>query len=134
MDANNSGSDKSLNLYIMRGAAGSGKSTLAKQLVGSSGIIFSTDEFFINKETKAYEFDHTKLTEAHTWNQERAFDAMCNRLTPIIIDNTNLCGWEARPYTEFGINCGYNVEIREPDTPWKKNAEELVKKIRIPYQ
>jgi len=124
MNANN---DQILTLYIMRGPAGSGKSTLAKQLVGP-GIIFSTDEYFINKETNKYEFDPTKLGDAHNWNQERAFDAMCNRINPIVIDNTNLCAWEARPYVEFGINCGYNVEIKEPDTPWKKNVEELVKK------
>jgi hypothetical protein len=36
--------------------------------------------------------------------------------------------WEARGYVEAALKYGYEVEIREPDTPWRRNAEELAKR------
>lgn len=50
-------------LIIMRGISGSGKSTLAKELAGKNGLIFSTDEFFMNN--GEYVFDVAKLHWAH---------------------------------------------------------------------
>ncbi len=58
----------------------------------------------------------------------RAFVAMAANLSPIVIDNNNLQVWEARPYILKAKEHNYKVEIREPQTPWKKNAEELAKK------
>ncbi|KAJ3065819.1 NEDD4-binding protein 2 [Podochytrium sp. JEL0797] len=45
----------------------------------------------------------------------------------IIIDNTNLQRWEAKPYVECAVRCGYRVEVREPTTEWwiNKDANEL---------
>ena len=36
-------------LILMRGVPGSGKSTKAKLLAGNKGVVYSTDDFFINK-------------------------------------------------------------------------------------
>lgn len=102
-------------LIIMRGVSGSGKSTLAQSLK-DGGEVFSTDEFFYNKDK--YDFDPTQLGNAHQWNQMRAFHAMQQGVTPVIIDNTNVRAWEARPYVEEGIKNGYQVEIVEPTSPW----------------
>ena len=41
-----------------------------------------------------YEFDAARIGEAHQWNQERAFKAIAQGRSPIVIDNTNLEAWE----------------------------------------
>jgi predicted kinase len=113
-------------LIICRGISGSGKSTLAKQLAGKTGIVLSTDEYFIDK--GQYNFNPQKLSEAHTWNFERALKALDDGISPIVIDNTNIQAWEAQRYVKAAIENGYRVEIKEPDTDWKFNAEELAKR------
>jgi len=113
-------------LYILRGVSGSGKSTLSHKLIGNDGVILSTDEFFTT--SQGYKFDSKMLSEAHKWNEERAFVAMEAQISPIIIDNTNLQAWEPRPYVIRGLEKGYKVQILEPDTPWKKDPVELAKR------
>jgi adenylate kinase family enzyme len=44
----------------MRGLPGSGKSTLAKVLAGEHGLVYSTDDFFI--QNGEYKFDSKMLT------------------------------------------------------------------------
>ncbi len=114
-------------LIIMRGISGSGKSTLAQQLKGVSGVVFSTDEFFHDQEGK-YNFDATKLGVNHSKNRKRTEEAMKQSISPIVIDNTNTRYEEAKPYVLLAQKYGYKVEVREPDTPWKFNAEELAKR------
>jgi len=104
---------------------GSGKSTLSKQL-GQGGIILGTDDFFmINGK---YQFNHEMLTDAHLWNQGRTERAMQKGITPIVVDNTNVEAWEMKPYVIMAQKHGYNIEIKEPNTPWKFDAEELAKR------
>lgn len=117
--------DKQKTLYLMRGAPGSGKSTLAKQL-GGGGLILSTDDFFVIE--GQYLFNATMLGQAHNWNLQRATEAMAKGITPIVIDNTNTRAREMRPYAEAAIKYGYKIEIKEPETPWKLDIDELVKR------
>ncbi len=117
-------------LYIMRGVTGSGKSTKGNELVGETGAIFSTDDYFVNKATGAYEFAFVKLTEAHLWNQNRAMMAMIQGVSPVVVDNTNTQAWEAKPYVQAGVLLGYEVVIVEPSTPWAFDALQLSQKTR----
>lgn len=112
-------------MYITRGISGSGKSTLAKSL-GENGVVFSADDFFmVNGE---YQFDPEKIKDAHIWNQLRAFNALKNGISPIVVDDTNLEAWEMQPYVKAAQKMGYKIEIREPNTPWKFDSEILAKK------
>ena len=112
-------------LYIMRGISGSGKSTLARQL-GEGGAVFSTDDFFmVNGE---YQFDRDFMSEAHFLNQTRAVEAMDKGISPIVIDNTNVEAWEPKFYVEEAMKRGYRVEIKESQTPWRFDAEELARR------
>ena len=118
-------------LYILRGISGSGKSTLAKEIIqqeGKEGIIVSADDYFINPQTQKYEFRGDKIPAAHQWAQNKAFNAMRQSVSPILIDNTNTQCWEAKPYVEEGVKNGYTILVREPTTPWAKNAVELAKR------
>ena len=109
----------------MRGISGSGKSSLAQELV-KGGVVLSTDDFFM--ESGKYEFDPDGIGYAHDWNIERSEAAMRKGISPIVIDNTTVEAWEAKPYVNQALKYGYKVEFREPDTPWKFDAEELAKR------
>lgn len=112
-------------LVLLRGAPGSGKSTLARALVehNPGGIRLSTDDYFFRNGD--YQFDPAALGEAHEWNHKRAKEAFERGANPIIIDNTNMQGWEMRPYVVQALKHGYKVLFREPDTWWKNKPREL---------
>ena len=112
-------------LIIIRGISGSGKSTLAQQL-GKDGVVLSTDDFFM--ESGKYEFDPDGIGYAHDWNIDRSEQAMKKGISPIVIDNTTVEAWEAKPYVNQALKYGYKVKFREPNTTWKFDAEELAKR------
>ncbi|XP_029366196.1 NEDD4-binding protein 2 [Echeneis naucrates] len=112
-------------LVLIRGAPGSGKSTLAKAFLehNPGGVILSTDNYFLHHGT--YQFDPTALGEAHEWNHQQAKEAFEKGTNPIIIDNTNMQGWEMKPYVVQALKHAYKVLFREPDTWWKNKPREL---------
>nr|XP_019607539.1 PREDICTED: NEDD4-binding protein 2 isoform X2 [Rhinolophus sinicus]XP_019607540.1 PREDICTED: NEDD4-binding protein 2 isoform X2 [Rhinolophus sinicus]XP_019607541.1 PREDICTED: NEDD4-binding protein 2 isoform X2 [Rhinolophus sinicus]XP_019607542.1 PREDICTED: NEDD4-binding protein 2 isoform X2 [Rhinolophus sinicus] len=115
-------------LILLRGLPGSGKSFLARTLQedNPSGVILSTDDYFyINGQ---YQFDVKYLGEAHEWNQNRAKEAFEKKVSPIIIDNTNLQAWEMKPYVALSQKHKYKVLFREPDTWWKFKPKELARR------
>ncbi|XP_007945335.1 NEDD4-binding protein 2 [Orycteropus afer afer] len=115
-------------LVLLRGLPGSGKSFLARTLRedNPSGVILSTDDYFyINGQ---YQFDVKYLREAHEWNQHRAKEAFEKKVSPVIIDNTNLQAWEMRPYVTLSQKHKYKVLFREPDTWWKFKPKELARR------
>ena len=113
-------------MYIVRGLPGSGKSTLAKNLAGPDGVIYSTDDFFM--EGGEYKFDPKKIVENHMKNQARAKAACESGISPIVIDNTNVQKWETRPYVQMAKDNGYQVKFMESNTPWARDPEELAKR------
>lgn len=99
----------------MRGVSGTGKSTRARQLVGQ-GQIFSTDDFFGTGETYTKNYNTDKLGTAHRWNMDRVRQAMEQGISPIVVDNTNLMPYEAKPYVLMANQHGYEIRIEEPQT------------------
>uniref|UniRef100_A0A8C6ZPL1 NEDD4 binding protein 2 n=1 Tax=Nothoprocta perdicaria TaxID=30464 RepID=A0A8C6ZPL1_NOTPE len=85
------------------------------------GIILSTDDYFYKN--GQYHYDASCLGEAHDWNRKRAKEAFEKRVSPIIIDNTNIQAWEMKPYVTLQFK--YKVMFREPDTWWKFKPKEL---------
>ncbi|XP_064274403.1 NEDD4-binding protein 2 isoform X1 [Passer domesticus] len=112
-------------LVLLRGVPGSGKSYLARNLLEDNpgGIILSTDDYFYKD--GQYHYDPDCLGEAHEWNRKRAKEAFEMRLSPIIIDNTNIQAWEMKPYVALAQQFKYKVMFREPDTWWKFKPKEL---------
>ncbi|XP_069553599.1 NEDD4-binding protein 2 isoform X1 [Brachyistius frenatus] len=112
-------------LVLLRGAPGSGKSTLAKALLehNPGGVVLTTDDYYTRN--GQYQFDPTVLGEAHEWNHKRAKEAFEKGMNPIIIDNTNMHGWEMRPYVVQALKHRYKVLFREPETWWRNKPREL---------
>lgn len=121
-------------MILLRGLQGSGKSTLAKSIVAttvggnSAAYVFNTDDFFVTLGRGVYQFDPTRLQEAHNTNHKRVWNALKEGRSPVIVDNTNIEAWEMRPYAAMAVENGYIVEILEPNTPWAQNVNELAKK------
>jgi NEDD4-binding protein 2 len=108
-------------LVIMRGCPGSGKSYAARQLADTNpddSIICSTDSYFVNLGGGTYKFDPSKLGLYHKANLERATGAMEMCFGLVIIDNTNIVKRDFSSYVEAGLKYGYEVQHKEPDSPW----------------
>jgi predicted kinase len=95
-------------LFLLRGLPGSGKSTLAKLL---GRIHFEADMFFMKE--GVYQFDITKLRDAHQWCQLTVEEYMMNSYEGlykrIIVSNTFTQAWEMQPYFDLAEKYGYRV-------------------------
>ena len=103
-------------LWIFRGLPGSGKSSTARSMFLPEQI-FEADQFWYDKEGN-YNFDITRLHEAHKWCQDQVHAAMEQDLedaeggmvlSDIIVSNTSTTEKELEPYLELARIYGYKV-------------------------
>lgn len=129
-------------VIILRGVSGCGKSTLSDKFSSLGYYIVSADTFFITKDYK-YEFDASKLQEAHT----QCFDEFRHLLelgVNIVVDNTNTSVREIQKYIDYAEQRGYRVtslvvENRHgnnsvhnvPEEKRKQQAERLKNSIKL---
>ena len=92
-------------LYIVRGIPGSGKSTFAKTLGGQH---YEADMYFIDEEGN-YNFDVTKIKDAHQWCQSFVETDMVLEYPKIVVSNTFTQNWEMEPYFKLAKEYGYTV-------------------------
>ncbi|CAH8510158.1 unnamed protein product [Schistosoma rodhaini] len=119
---------KSRFMFILRGPPGSGKSFLSEciRIRFPMAKIFSADDFwYLESNGCEYQFDISRLSEAHEWCHNNVYNAVCSGYSPIVIDNTNTRSWEARYYTEMARRFHYFVIMVIPQTPWRFDAETL---------
>jgi len=102
-------------LYIIRGCPGSGKSTLAESLGGTH---LEADMYFMGD--GGYQFDVTRLKDAHQWCKDSVEEAMTWDENPeieflsagvsrIVVSNTFTQEWEMKPYYDLATKYGYKV-------------------------
>ena len=100
-------------LTLVRGLPGSGKSTFAN-IITNKFSICEADKFFYDKEGN-YNFDATKLREAHNWCREqveiRMKDNQINEqfYPEIVVSNTFTQEWEMDAYFGLANQYGYKV-------------------------
>ena len=92
-------------LTICRGIPGSGKSTFAKTLGGQH---YEADMYFIDEEGN-YNFDVTKIKDAHQWCQSFVETDMVLEYPKIVVSNTSTQEWEMEPYFKLAKEYGYAV-------------------------
>ena len=100
-------------LILLRGLPGSGKSTFANYMFSNN--IFEADQYFYDEDSN-YNFDASKLHDAHKWCQSRVERAMeCNLDTEgqyyseIVVSNTSTTEKELEPYLELAKKYDYQV-------------------------
>lgn len=101
------------NVIILQGIPGSGKSHLAREIAARNPgrtVVVSADDFF-ELGGGTYAFDVTKLGQAHGQCFRRFLAAINERVSTIIVDNTNTSVAEIAPYVLGGEAHGYGVEI-----------------------
>jgi predicted kinase len=91
------------NLYIIRGIPGSGKSTLAGKLKSIGAIHVEADSHFINPVSGEYQFDVTKLANAHAWCLGVTQSSLLAG-KDTIVTNTFTRLSEIRPYLDLARN------------------------------
>jgi predicted kinase len=91
-------------LILLRGIPGSGKSTLGDIILQTTQQqnpdVLSADNFFIDEKGN-YNFDATKLKEAHNLCQQKCAERMRLEFSKIVIANTFTQEWEMEPYFEM---------------------------------
>jgi predicted kinase len=100
-------------LILVRGIPGSGKSTFAN-LIWNNYAICEADKFFYDKDGN-YNFDPSKLKQAHEWCQNEVEIKMKdNQNNPqfypeIAVSNTFTQEWEMQAYLDLASKYDYKV-------------------------
>lgn len=126
-------------LVLVRGIPGSGKSTFAN-LIWNDYAICEADKFFYDKEGN-YNFDPSKLKQAHEWCQNEVETKMKdNQNNPqyypeIIVSNTFTQEWEMQAYFDLAKKYDYKifsiiVENRHGNTNVHNVPDDTLKKMR----
>ena len=117
-------------VYLMRGLPACGKSYAARQLVGESGVICESDEYFfhhVGDDPTHYDYRDDRLADARQWNLDRFTQAVRERRTPIVVDRGNGLNAETREYVVYARDHGYRVELKEPESEWWQELRVLLK-------
>lgn len=111
----------------------------------SSTSVHEADNFFYStKGTGQYQFDATKLGQAHKYCQTSVENDMKMGTDLVVVSNTSMTLREVKPYTDLADKYGYSVEIVRTAGPWdpdvlhKRNVHnvplETIKKQIERYQ
>jgi predicted kinase len=125
-------------LYIVRGIPGSGKSTFAKTLVKKDYCHKEADMFFVDRDGN-YNFEPSKIKDAHSWCQEEMDFLMRLEHSPVVVSNTFTQEWEMEPYLELAKTYGYKVfsivvENRHGGVNEHNVPEEVLTKMRDRFE
>ena len=130
-------------LILVRGIPGSGKSTFAN-LIWNSYAICEADKFFYDKDGN-YNFDPSKLKQAHEWCQnEVEIKMQDNERNPqyypeIVVSNTFTQEWEMKAYFDLASKYDYKVfsiivENRHGGKNLHSVPDDTLKKMKDRFQ
>ena len=100
-------------LFLVRGLPGSGKTSFATHIWNEYAVC-EADKFFYDKEGN-YNFDPSKLKEAHAWCKNEVEIRMIDHQNnpqyypEIVVSNTFTQEWEMEDYFKFAEKYGYKV-------------------------
>ena len=114
-------------LYIVRGLPGSGKSTLAQKLV-SKDFHREADMYFMANGN--FDFDHTKIKEAHDWCKNEIENLMIHG-HECAVSNTFIKRWEYESYLKIAKKHEYKTQIIECHGQWENTHGVTIDKLHI---
>jgi predicted kinase len=131
-------------LFLIRGIPGSGKSTFANHIWNNYAIC-EADKFFHDKETGKYNFDASKLKEAHEWCRNEVETRMKDHQSnpqyypEIVVSNTFTQEWEMKSYFDLAKKYGYQVtsiivENRHGNSNIHNVPDETLEKMRQRFE
>lgn len=91
-------------LYLIRGIPGSGKTSLAKNL---TEFYFEADQYFMKD--GVYNFDVSKLKDAHAYCKQAVELAMSLGIKTIAVSNPFTRLWEMNDYKDLAKEYDYDV-------------------------
>jgi len=100
-------------LFLVRGLPGSGKTSFASAIWNDYAVC-EADKFFYDKEGN-YNFDPSKLKEAHAWCKNEVESKMIEHQNnqqyypEIAVSNTFTQEWEMEDYFKLAEKYGYKV-------------------------
>jgi AAA domain len=112
------------------GAPASGKSHAARRLASQTGVVLETDQYFylhVGNDPTVYDYRDELLPKASQWNLDRFVSAMLAGVSPIVVERGNGLNAETRQYVVLAREHSYQVELREPDSPWWQELRVLLK-------
>lgn len=123
-------------LILLRGLPGAGKSTLAKTI---SNQHVEADMYFERGLNNEYNFDPTKLKEAHEWCKMTTEMWMMQGYYKVVVSNTFTQEWEMEAYFELAKKYGYRVyslivENRHGGVNEHNVPEDKVEQMRKRFQ
>jgi predicted kinase len=99
-------------IILLRGLPGSGKTTLSKVLnEEGKWPVFSVDDYFTDKNTEVYKFDHKSNHLAYESCLHNTELAMKQGISKIFIDNTLTLEWEIEPYFKLATKYQYKIFV-----------------------
>jgi predicted kinase len=99
-------------VYVLQGVSGSGKSTLARRLVDLLGaVVVSADDYFLDPKDGSYNFDPSKLGQAHAHCFRCFLEALEAGKEVVVVDNTNSTAVEISPYMLGASALGYEAKV-----------------------
>jgi len=94
-------------LALVRGVPGSGKTTFAQEIMDPE-LDVDSDRYFMD-ENGGYNFDASKLSDAHNWCRETVRESMEDGVQSIAVHNTFTQNWEFVRYIGLAAQHGYRV-------------------------
>ncbi len=116
-------------VYLMRGLPSCGKSHTARTLIASGGVVLETDEYFytqVGADPTHFDYSEALLPSARSWNFARFQEAVARGISPIVVDRGNGLNVETQQYARYAADRGYQVQLREPDSPWWVEIRRLL--------
>jgi hypothetical protein len=117
-------------VYLMRGLPAAGNSYTATRLAGDGGVVLETDLCFytqVGDDPSQYDYDEKLLPVARRWNFERFQDVVGRSACPIVVDRGNGLNSQTQRYARHAVDHGYEVELKEPESPWWQELRVLLK-------
>ena len=119
-------------LILMRGLPSCGKSWTARRIAAEEGgVRFEFDAFFERADGESdgqreFHWSRSALPQARRSQFEFVCAAVDAGISPIVADDDHRPGPTAKAISSYALSRGYEIELREPDSPWWQALRPLL--------